>query len=156
MKIMNRFRYLTLLGVFFLFSCGSSSSGTVEITLDVSALSTGDQDSIANFVFIVSDVSEGSGTTVFYPSECLSSDADDDTCLVSDCGFPRTQSIFDPGLGFDDFPEGSTVSVVSCALNSSDANVGAGTGQVQNQDGQTQTINLDAANPCTGLPPVCS
>lgn len=154
MKTMKSYLYVCMCSLMMIAGCGSGGSGSIDITLNIDALSSGEQSAIENFVFIVSDQSEGSDTSVFYPSNCLSSSSGS-TCLEQGCGFETDLDVFDPGLSFDDFPEGSTVRVLACGLNAASSNVAAGTSTVTNEDGQSTTINMSSTNSCTGIPAIC-
>lgn len=150
MKLLN----LLLVASFFLTSCGGDSSGTITVTLNVDALSAGEQSTIEHFVFIVTSVAPGSSTSVLYPSSCLGTNGA--ACIENEaCGFTTDQDTFDPNLSFDDFEQDSTISVTACALDSTSGYVGAGSSNIVNSDGQSATITVNNTNPCTGLPAVC-
>lgn len=147
---MRFFQMIMMLFVFFSISCGSGSSGTITATLNVDALSSGEQDSIENFIFIVTS----GQTSVLYPSNCLSADGNN-ACIEENCGFGRDESTFDPGINFDDFDKDATLTVTACALDEASNEVAAGSAQVSNSDGQSATITMSQGNTCTGLPNIC-
>lgn len=144
-----------LLLVLWLGSCGGASSGKIDITLNVGALNQTELDSIEHFIFIISDVNEPSSGTM-YPSECLEESEGNICFSTSICGFSKSVSVFDPKIGFNDFEKGSNLQVRACALDASNGVVGVGVGSVENTDGESATISIDNATPCTGLPQLCS
>ncbi|MCB1198311.1 MAG: hypothetical protein KDK51_08045 [Deltaproteobacteria bacterium] len=152
---MKLLHFLSMISVMVLLSCGGDTSGSIDITLDISALSASEQANIGHFIFIVSSVGDGGATSVLYPSACLSSNAGNACIEPTICGFAADQASFDPNVAFDDFAKDSTISVTLCALDSTSGYIGAGTVDVVNADGESATITVNTTNVCTGLPAVC-
>lgn len=140
-------------------ACSKDPPGTINIELDVDGIAQNVQDSVNQFVFVIGE--EGSNQKLLYPSTCLGCSSDQTPCPVdaqclktTDCGFSVDDASFDPQIDFSDVESGATLEVIACGLDDGSSIVMAGSGTVENIDGETGTITMTTVpNVCTGALP---
>lgn len=156
MNFMKSFKQIafTTVVLSMLTACGGTP-GKVKVSLVFdSTVTQADKDSIEHFIFIVND--QGSTPrTQLYPDGCLGGTATNQCIVNSTCGFGKSETVLDPRLDFDDFPEGQNLSIQVCALGAGNAAVAEGSTSIANTDGATGSMTLMPIMACTGLPANC-
>ncbi len=135
-----------------------SGPGRVSLTLDLTGLA--DPNLIERFLFVVSDGEIATSTSnLLIPAECVgcaveqSPCAEENRCWVNTaCGFERTEPVFRPQIPSEIFPEGENITVVVCALDTTQVIVGSDQATVLNSDGIAATLFLIPEGGAEGTP----
>lgn len=164
----TRYRIWLPLSLLLLLGC-AKSPGEIAVTLNVDALTDPQKVTIESFILMTADPQDDAKDKVLYPQGCVelcpegaTSCTPGEACLSSTtCGFVAQgegrQDPFEAKIDFSSFPEGENVNVIACGMDSTQAVVASGSGEVTNTTGETASITMTTADECTGVfPPLCS